>query len=62
MIVQCAQCNEDVDGDEIKYYLDEKYFIKDSNAIYPFCSCACGTKYYEENGYNKMDIIKGVKA
>ena len=62
MIVQCAQCNKDVDGDKIKYYLDEKYFIKGSNVIHPFCDCACGTKYYEENGYNKMDTIKGVKA
>ena len=62
MIVQCAQCNNDVDGGEIKYYLDEKYFIKGSNVIHPFCGCACGTKFYEENGYNKMDTIKGVKA
>ena len=62
MIVQCAQCNKDVDTDTMIYLLDERYFIKGSVVKHPFCGCECGTKFYNENGYNKMDTIKGVKA
>jgi hypothetical protein len=62
MIVQCAQCEKDVDTNTIIYLLDERYFIKDSVIKHPFCSCACGTKFYDENGFNKMDTLKGVKA
>ena len=62
MMVECAQCKKEVDTDTIIYCLDEKFFIEGSVIKYPFCSCACGTKFYDDNGYNNMDTIKGIKA
>ena len=46
----------------IVYWFDEKFYIKGSTKQLPMCSCDCGTKYYDENGYNKMDVLKNVKG
>jgi hypothetical protein len=47
---------------DVKYYFDEKFYIKDSKRLLPFCSCDCGTKYYNENGYDKMEALTNVKG
>tara|TARA_B100001245_G_C22640982_1_gene315206 strand:- start:419 stop:565 length:147 start_codon:yes stop_codon:yes gene_type:complete len=46
---------------DIKYWLDEKYYVKDSKVNYPFCSCDCGTKFYNENNYLEKEVLKNVK-
>ena len=46
----------------IIYWFDEKWYIKGSIKQLPFCGCACGTKYYNENSYNNMEVLKNVKG
>jgi hypothetical protein len=45
----------------IIYWFDEKFYIKGSTNQLPLCSCECGTTYYNDNGYNKKDVLKNVK-
>ena len=60
-MIECTYCKKTVNEVEVKYWLDEKFYVKDSMNNYPFCSCDCGTKYYNENGYDKMEAIKNVR-
>ena len=62
-MLKCSYCSTILPPDmDIKYYFDEKFYVKDSKKLLPFCGCECGTKYYNENGYNKMDVLKNVKG
>ena len=58
---KCANCGTNFIH-ECKYWFDEKFYIKGSTRQLPFCSCDCGTKYYDENGFNKKSILKNVKG
>ena len=46
----------------IVYWFEEKWYIKGSTRQLPLCSCDCGTKHYEENGFNKQSVLKNVKG
>ena len=48
-MVECAYCKKIVNELEVKYWLDEKFYVQGSKVNYPFCSCDCGTKFYNEN-------------
>ncbi len=61
-MLKCSYCsNILLPNMDVKYYFDEKFYIKDSKRLLPFCSCDCGTKYYNENGYNKMEVLTNDK-
>jgi len=61
-MTECAYCKKVLlPMEEVKYYFDEKFYIKGSKNLLPFCSCECGTKYYNENGYNKMEVLTNVR-
>ena len=56
-MTECAYCKKVLlPMEEVKYY-----YIKGSKNLLPFCSCECGTKYYNENGYNKMEVLTNVR-
>ena len=59
---KCVQCEMPLNNMSIIYWFDEKWYIKGSIKQLPFCGCECGTKYYNENGYNKMEVLKNVKG
>ena len=58
---KCVQCEMPLNNMSIVYWFDEKFYIKGSTKQLPLCSCDCGTKYYDENGFNKKDVLKNVK-
>jgi len=61
-VFKCSYCSVELDSMmDIKYWLDEKYYVKDSKVNYPFCSCDCGTKFYNENNYLEKEVLKNVK-
>ncbi len=55
---KCVQCEMPLNNMSIVYWFAEKFYIKGSTKQLPLCSCACGTKYYEENGFNKKVPLK----
>ena len=55
---KCAQCEMPLNNMSVLYWFDEKWYIKGSTKQLPFCGCACGTKYYNENGFNKKIPLK----
>ena len=59
--IMCVQCKTMFPVEQCIYYFDEKFYIKGSTNQLPLCSCECGTTYYNDNGYNKKDVLKNVK-
>ena len=59
---KCSYCSIELDPMmDIKYWLDEKWFVKGSTNSYPFCGCECGTKFYNENNYIEKEVLKNVR-
>ena len=61
-MVECVYCKKIVNELEVKYWLDEKFYVQGSKVNYPFCSCDCGTKFYNENNYLEKEVLKNVKG
>jgi len=59
-MLKCAQCETNFIH-ECKYWFDEKFYIKGSAKQLPFCSCKCGSEYYEKNNFKNQVVLKNVK-
>tara|TARA_B100002019_G_C21205528_1_gene566428 strand:- start:532 stop:702 length:171 start_codon:yes stop_codon:yes gene_type:complete len=46
----CGYCDKTITT-TIKYYFDERFFVKNSNKQIPFCNSECSTKWMTREKY-----------